>query len=40
MFPAKCEARFQKTGEGWRFVQKKIVLLNRMMPLEGLSFII
>lgn len=40
MFPAKCEARFQKAGGEWQFIQKKIVLLNRMLPMEGLSFII
>lgn len=39
-FPARCEATFRKSGDAWKFLHKKIVLLNRSQPIEGLSFII
>ncbi len=40
LFPAHCSADFRKVGSAWKFHQKKIVLLNRHRPLDGLSFII
>lgn len=40
MFPAHCHVEFRKSGADWKIRRKKIVLLNRHRPIEGLSFII
>ncbi|WP_338616328.1 aromatic-ring-hydroxylating dioxygenase subunit beta [Pigmentiphaga sp. CHJ604] len=40
LYPARCSASFCREDGSWRFSSKKIVLLNRHLPLEGLSFII
>jgi 3-phenylpropionate/cinnamic acid dioxygenase small subunit len=38
-FPARCEYRLRWEG-GWKIVEKKVLLLNRAVPLYNVTFII
>lgn len=40
LFPGHCEMKFVRESNGWKIAHKKIVLLNRKQPIEGLSFIL
>jgi 3-phenylpropionate/cinnamic acid dioxygenase small subunit len=40
MFPARCRTEFKRVGGEWKIAHKKIVLLHRKRPIEGLSFIL
>ena len=40
LYPGRCFVDLRKGDDTWQFVRKKVVLLNRYLPLEGVSFII
>lgn len=37
---AACEHRLERREDGWRIALKKMVLLNRDVPIPGLSFLL
>lgn len=40
LFAGRCEFRLKQVAEQWRIALKKILLLNRTQPIEGLCFIL
>jgi benzoate/toluate 1,2-dioxygenase subunit beta len=39
-FAGRCEIAFKRIDERWKVLSKKIILLDRTQPIEGLSFLI
>jgi 3-phenylpropionate/cinnamic acid dioxygenase small subunit len=40
LFVGRCTMQFRQSAQGWKIVEKRIVLLDRAQPIEGLSFIL
>lgn len=40
LYGGRCDARLRRNAEGWRIAHKKITLLDRHQPIDGLSFIL
>ena len=39
-FAARCEHRLRTTPDGWRIAWKRMVLLNRNLPIPNLTFLL
>jgi 3-phenylpropionate/cinnamic acid dioxygenase small subunit len=39
-FSGTCFMDFEKSGDSWKIATKKLVLMERFQPVEGLSFIL
>jgi len=39
-FPSRCVLDLVKVDDTWRLQSKKVIYLNRLRPVEGLSFIL
>ncbi len=40
LFAGRCAMQLQKTNMNWKIKEKRILLMNRHQPIEGLSFIL
>ncbi len=40
IYAGRCRLQLAKTASGWRIKEKRVVLLDRYQPIEGLSFIL
>lgn len=39
-YPGRCRLTLVRDGDGWKILEKKLTLLGRRQPVEGLSFLI
>ncbi|MDB5453275.1 MAG: 3-phenylpropionate/cinnamic acid dioxygenase subunit beta [Caulobacteraceae bacterium] len=39
-YPGRCRLTLVRDGDGWKIMEKKLILLGRKQPIEGLSFLL